>query len=456
NSGIEANATTITTKTSLKMKLSSICAYTSCDEVIRESINSSEEPFYVVDIQDVLRKHKNWLLKMPRVKPYYAVKCNSCPVVLELLAALGLGFDCASKTEIDSVLALNVSPANIIFANPCKTMSFIKHASNVGVDLMTFDNEQELYKVAKHHPNSRLIIRIKVDDSHAVCQFSAKFGADLDKAGHLLSVAKDLGLNVVGVSFHVGSGCENAKSYADAIANAKYVFDIATKIGFKMNILDIGGGFPGTSSVPITFDEIAKVVGDSLNDHFPEDECDVAIIAEPGRYYVASAFTLATLVIAKRLVTTSDGQKAAMYYLNDGVYGSFNCTIFDHCDVYPSPFFGDVNQEHKIRETLNSTLWGPTCDSMDCIKKDVMLPEMEVGEWIVFKEMGAYTIAAASTFNGFSLPSLKYFVNDYTLETLRQFPSWPNIRKYLDIDEEDVDAKDFDVDIHHLGLIPVH
>ncbi|RWS26694.1 ornithine decarboxylase 2-like protein [Leptotrombidium deliense] len=436
---------------------SPLAVCSSIDEIVRDVIATSghEDPFYVVDIQDIIKKHKNWLLKMPRIKPYYAVKCNSCPLVLELLTALGLGFDCASKGEIDTILDLNVSPSNIIFANPCKTMSFIKHAANVGVDLMTFDNEQELYKVAKFHPKARLIIRIKVDDSHAVCRFSSKFGADLDKAAGLLSVAKSLGLNVVGVSFHVGSGCENAKSYADAIANAKYVFDLGTEMGFQMNILDIGGGFPGTSTVEITFDEIAKVVCEALDHHFPEGESDVTIIAEPGRYYVASAFTLATLVIAKRLVTTSDGQKTAMYYLNDGVYGSFNCTIFDHCEVYPSPFYIE-NEEHNVTETLNTTLWGPTCDSMDCIKKNVMLPEMEVGDWIVFKEMGAYTIAAASTFNGFQLPSLKYFADEYTMATLRNLQSWHRISKHFNIDEE-TDAKDiFDVDIHHLGLISVH
>lgn len=172
---------------------------------------------------------------------------------------------------------------------------------------------------------------------------------------------------------------------------------------------------------------------------------------------VASAFTLATHIIAKRAVQMEDGQIAMMYYLNDGVYGSFNCTIFDHWEVEPTPIIvnGDGMNCMEMRESHLTTLWGPTCDSMDCIKRDVHLPEMHIGEWIIFREMGAYTMCAGSTFNGFKLPSIKYHVPGYTLEMLQNLPNWPRIANVLDIhdDESSIDA--FDVD-HHLEIIPVH
>lgn len=138
------------------------------------------------------------------------------------------------------MLSLGVSPNNIIYANPCKTKSYIRHAAEVGVDLMTFDNELELYKVRQLHPNARMVIRIKVDDSHAVCRLGLKFGADIEKVSHLLQIAKNIGVNVVGCSFHVGSGCESADAYTEAISNAKYVFEVGRQLGFKMNFLDIG------------------------------------------------------------------------------------------------------------------------------------------------------------------------------------------------------------------------
>lgn len=352
------------------------------------------------------------------------------------------------QSEIDSILALNVPPQNIIYANPCKTVSFIKHAAQVGVDLFTFDNEQELYKIASCFPKARLILRIKVDDSNSVCQFSAKFGADIDKASSLLSLAQNLNLNIVGVSFHVGSGCENAQAYKDAISNARYVFDIANGMGFKMTILDIGGGFPGTLNVPLTFDEMVPVINQALDEHFPENQ-DVSIIAEPGRYYVASAFVLSTLIVSKRKMIDRDGVQSVMYYVNDGVYGSFNCTIFDHLVVEPFPFIrNDIirlnNYKTRQDELLNTTIWGPTCDSMDCIKKDFYFPEMEIGDWIVFPGMGAYTISAASTFNGFQLPVLKYFLSSYTLDIFKSFPNWPKLANILkiDMDESIPDSKE--------------
>jgi ornithine decarboxylase len=434
---------------------------TTVENVVRDTIieGDSEDAFYVVDIQDILRKHKKWLLNMPRVQPFYAVKCNPTPIVLELLSALGIGFDCASKAEIDSVLNLGVSPKNIIYANPCKTKSFIRHAADVGVDLMTFDNELELYKIRQFHPNAKMVLRIKVDDSHAVCRLGLKFGADIDKVSHLLQTAKNIGVNVVGCSFHVGSGCESADAYTEAIANAKYVFDLGRQLGFKMNFLDIGGGFPGTSITKVTFEETSKAVNTALDIHFPAvdemgNESDLTIIAEPGRFYVASAFTLATNIIAKRTVQMEDQQMAQMYYLNDGVYGSFNCTIFDHWVVEPTPF--PIDESLEDRQSYLTTIWGPTCDSMDCIKRDVIMPEMHIGEWVLFKEMGAYTICAGSEFNGFKMPALQYYVPGFTLQMLQHLPNWSRIASILEIEEEESQNMDvYDLD-HSLEMITVH
>ncbi|KAG9510081.1 Antizyme inhibitor 2 [Fragariocoptes setiger] len=385
--------------------------YSTIEDIIVENVcnNKNEQPFYVVNMQDIYRKHMDWLVLMPRVKPFYAVKCNDNPEVLAFLASLGTGFDCASKVEIDTILGLGVKPDNIIYANPCKTKSFIKHAQHVGVNLMTFDNELELHKVAQLHPNSRLVLRIKGDDSHSRCKFNVKFGADLEKAYDLLSLASKLYLNVVGVSFHIGSDCDHPSVYTDVIARCRYVFDLGAKLGHKMTILDIGGGFPGNDNAPIPFEQHARIINRALDIYFPKvddhgNETNVTIIAEPGRYYVASAFTLAAMVIAKRVETLPDGQECFMYYLNDGVYGAFNNTIFEHATAEPSPLL-DEGELYK-RNIRLSTLWGPTCDSIDCVKRDFYFPELNIGEWLVFPNMGAYTCCVATTFNGFERAKL--------------------------------------------------
>ncbi|XP_077547545.1 ornithine decarboxylase-like [Haemaphysalis longicornis] len=378
----------------------------------------NDQPFFVVDVGDIVYKVKLWKLKMPRVEPFYAVKCNGEPAVLELLAGLGLGFDCASKAEIDCVRALGVAPGRIIYANPCKTRSFIKHAAALGVDLMTFDNELELHKVHELYPAARLVLRLRVDDSGSVCQLGLKFGCELDDAPRLLARARSLGLAVVGVSFHVGSNSREPQSFARAIASAREVFDHGLALGFPMTLLDIGGGYPGDRGFQGLFDQIAHTINDSLAEHFPE-ESGVRVIAEPGRFFVASAFTLYTTVIAKR-----EAGGRPMYYLNDGVYGSFNCTVFDHAEPVPFALRGGG-------PLVACSLWGPTCDSMDLVLEDALLPELQPGDWVVFENMGAYTLCAASTFNGFQAPEVKYMLTYATSAFLRELPFWERLCPHL-------------------------
>jgi len=368
---------------------------------IEEDTFEEEEAFYVVDLGCVVRKLKQWNTLLPRVKPFYAVKCNSNPAIVKTLASHGVNFDCASKSEIQQILGSGVSPSRIIYANPTKMKTHITYAKSCGVDRMTFDNSDELYKIAQCFPDARLVIRIITDDSNSVCRFSTKFGCPLDKVDELLRLARELNLNVCGVSFHVGSGCMSTQSFIGAIRNAKKVFKQAENYGFDLKMLDLGGGWPGTDDDGITFAEIANSIRPVLDELFPDDS--IQLIAEPGRYFVAECHTLIVNVFAKRSVE-ENGEKHFLYYVNDGVYQSFNCIFFDH--VHPKPLVYSTNGR---TEQFKCTLFGPTCDSMDCIAKDIELPELQVGEWLYFKAMGAYTVAAASPFNGFkSCPNTYY------------------------------------------------
>jgi ornithine decarboxylase len=182
-------------------------------KTITSNPNTENDPFYIVDLEDICNKHINWITKLPRVEPHYAIKCNTDTMLMKLLAFLGCGFDCASKNEIQTVLDLGVAPHRIIFANPCKQASNIKYAYKAGVDQMTFDNEAELYKIRDHHPNAKCVLRIITNDADAVCRFSMKFGADMESSLHLIDLAIKLGLDLVGVSFHVGSGQMSPKRF---------------------------------------------------------------------------------------------------------------------------------------------------------------------------------------------------------------------------------------------------
>src|SRR5882762_4743675 len=227
---------------------------------------------------------------------FSAIKCNPDPYILRLLASLGAGFDCASAGEINQVLSIGgIDPSRIIFANPCKATSFIRSAAKCGVDRMTFDNVDELCKIARVHPGAKLIIRILADDSKSICQFGIKFGAPLDAVPGLFSKAKELNLDIIGVSFHVGSGCYDPSVYADAIRRARAAFDIGRTFGYEFSLLDVGGGFED-----VLFEQAAAVLMNAIDLHFP-DRRNLRMISEPGRFYVSSAFSLAVNIIARRV-----------------------------------------------------------------------------------------------------------------------------------------------------------
>lgn len=376
------------------------------DAIDHDSCEAGEEDaFFVADMGEVYRQHLRWKMNLKRVKPHYAVKCNPDPQVLRLLAELGTGFDCASKAEIEQVLKMGIDPSRIIYAQPCKTNSYVRYAAQQNVKQMTFDNADELYKTKKLFPDAELYLRILTDDSASLCRLSLKFGAPMDTTQDLLELAKQLDLNVVGVAFHVGSGASDPQAFIKAVEDARTVFDQAEDLGFNMHTLDVGGGFSGE-----TFEEMAAVLSDALDTHFPPH---IRVIGEPGRYYVSSAFNIACNVIARRTVRDEQLDTTSyMLYMNDGVYGNFSSIMFDHQHPVPrilklgDRFLHDQEAcEFDVdgRRPTDYSIWGPTCDGIDCIaEKASFAEEIDVGDWLYFEEMGAYTKCSATRFNGFT------------------------------------------------------
>jgi ornithine decarboxylase len=311
-------------------------------------------------------------------------------------------------------------------------------ARDADVKLMTFDNVAELEKIAVVFPEARVILRIAVDDSKSICRFNSKFGAPPSEWDTLLRTARNLGLDVAGISFHVGSGCESIQPFADAVASARVAFDLAESYGHHPTIVDCGGGFPGTDSGHLSFHDVAATVSQALDVHFPEEK-GVEIIAEPGRYMVAASHTYAVSVIAKRELSAAQLADASAIetfgarkdhgdedvdhnnsnpfgghsgksqdpqvalYINDGVYGSFNCVVFDHAIVTPK-----VLAPKPGASNIPTKLFGPTCDSIDVVLPSTSLPPMNIGDWLYFPDMGAYTRCAASKFNGQGTFSVHY------------------------------------------------
>ena len=376
--------------------------------------NQNEQPFYIIDIGEIVKAYEKWIDCFPNIIPYYAVKCNPNPVILNVLYKLGTNFDCASENEMKTILDLTNDPNKIIFANPCKMTSQIKYARANDVDMMTFDCEEELHKIKLYHPYANLVLRLSVDDSQSICKFNTKFGCKIENVENLIHIIKLLKLKLVGFSFHVGSGCKSVDSYFKAIQTCRQAHELALKNDIHISMIDIGGGFPGIQMEnSINIEDIAEAVMKAQEQFFGKEIQDGSIqfIAEPGRYFVEKSHTLVLNVIGKKremnLTADTEENEHVIYYLNDGIYGSFNCIVFDHKKPTILPF-----NERNEKKMFKSKIFGPTCDSIDLITNEIMLPELTIGEWVYVENFGAYTTAASSSFNGFITTDYKYILRN--------------------------------------------
>jgi ornithine decarboxylase len=374
-----------------------------------------DEPFYVVNLNKIVEQYNKWITKLPNIKPYFAIKSNPDIKIIKLLSTLGCNFDCASKNEIATILNIVDDESRIIFANPCKMSSHITFARDNGVHLMTFDCVEELFKIHKINRKAELVLRLCVDDSDSICKFNSKFGCKLENIDLIFKIVKELNANLVGFSFHVGSGCQNAHNYFKAIQDCKFAYLLASKYNIHtIRVIDIGGGFPGSEDNvdnKVMFDEICDNIIQAQNRFFKQkiDSKEISFIAEPGRFFTESTHTLVINVIAKKIEDTG-----IKYYLNEGVYGSFNCLHFDHQTPKLNilPLNENDIQDIDKRPILNSTFFGPTCDSMDFIYKDIPFKELEIGTWLYVKNFGSYTVAPSISFNGFGVLDFHYIYPD--------------------------------------------
>jgi len=358
---------------------------------LRDLVRRHGSPLMAVSrasLQEQLRRFRHAL---PRVEPFYAIKANPHPEILKAMAAEGVGFDVASLAELEAVLAAGAQPGKVIFANTIKPAEAVAGAAGKGVEMMTFDSEYELDKIAEHAPGARVLVRIKVPNVGSVVELSLKFGVEPPDAIDLLIKAHKLGLRPAGVSFHVGSQCTRVENYIEGLEMAAILVRDARLKRLPVEVVDIGGGFPirHFDDEEDPFDPIARAVAREVDRLF---EPNLRIIAEPGRFLVGPAVTLLMRVVGKAI-----RENKHWYFLDDGVYGDLSGVIFDH-----------AKYEFKVLRngrTQLSTLAGPTCDSLDIISRGEDLPELEIGDVVYVENIGAYSSASATHFNG--LPPAK-------------------------------------------------
>ena len=354
-------------------------------------------PLFVVDHDALRRNYATFKKHLPRIQAYYAVKANPDPAIVKTLYKAGASFDVASMPEFMIVHEyIKDIPARqrqdwiwdkIIYANPIKANETLQELDQYR-PLVTYDNYEEIKKIKKYAPQAGLALRLKVPNTGAMVELSSKFGAAPGEAVELILGADKMGLVVEGLSFHVGSQTTNFENYVQAINLAANVFKEARSRGYtKMNLLDIGGGFPAPYDATVKpFRELAKILNREIDRLFPKD---IQILAEPGRFMVATAGIAVSKIIGKAV---RDGKLC--YYINDGVYHTFSGVIFDHCHYHLKAFRKNASQI--------CSAFGPTCDALDVVSMAEELPaDLELGDLLYSENIGAYSAASSTYFNGF-------------------------------------------------------
>jgi ornithine decarboxylase len=333
----------------------------------------------------IRRQYQALRSALPGVRLFYALKPLPQPAVVAELRDLGGCFDVATTGEIKLVKAAGVTADRCIHTHPIKTDADIRAALRFGIGTFVVDNPDELRKFVPHRKRARVLLRLSFRDPTAVVDLSRKFGCEPAAVPPLLALARELGVTVRGFSFHVGSQVAEPKKYVEAIGVCAELITHAREAGLAtIDMLDIGGGFPiayGGQAVSIR--EFCRPIRAALK-QLPRS---VRVIAEPGRYIAGPAGTAVATVVGR-----AQREGRWWYYLDDGMYGSYNGQLYDHAR-YPI----EVSRRRGV--THPSVLAGPTCDSIDVIREDLPLPELQLGDLVIGRMMGAYTACSASDFN---------------------------------------------------------
>ena len=405
-----------------------------------------DDGFFLCDLRTVHTKLAVWRTMFPNVKPFFALKCHPDPMLACLLGQSGAaGFDCASAAEIELALkSTNHDTRLVLYANPQRAEEALVLALQRGVRVLTFDGAEELRKVYRLYRQvvaecntveanidnpPQMVLRILVPDEHSTVQLGEKFGAPPDQWKNLVQLAVQLHLPVVGVSFHCGSGNDDPDSYVQAIALACEAMQCIEQVQTHLKpwLLDIGGGYPGVdgwggddhrftnkprvtetlwngemvqtnaTKLESSTAKIAEAVRPVLAQLVQEHD-DWHFVAEPGRYFVEAAFALCSRIYKKYTTDDHNGDKDGKrrhYYIAHGVQGVFKDTLL--CgEVFVPEALRIESAERGVSTTFPSTVHGPSGEVYDIVCADMLLPDLEVGDWLVFDRMGAYTLSIAA------------------------------------------------------------
>lgn len=370
-------------------------------ERIKRFAADKPTPCLIIETDVVKAKYEELRKNIPFAKIYYAVKANPHDEVVSLLRDLGSSFDVATRYELDQLLRLGVEPERMSFGNTIKKEKDIAYFYDKGVRLFATDSFEDVDKIARAAPKSRVFFRILTEGLGADWPLSKKFGCHPEMTRNLMLHARDLGLEPYGLSFHVGSQQRDIGQWSTALGSVGSLFSWAEDHGIKLKMVNMGGGFPANYTDPTNpIEHYAGDITGYLKNYFGDELPE--IIIEPGRSITGDCGVIVTEIVNIAKKSTHDLYHWVFFDI--GKFGGLIETL-DEAIKYPIYF-------ERTGPSLDIILAGPTCDSMDILyeKHTYEMPAgTKIGERAYILTTGAYTQSYSSIyFNGF--PPLNAYI----------------------------------------------
>jgi ornithine decarboxylase len=400
-----------------------------------KTLQGDNQAFYVCDLGSVVQSLQQWFSCLPRISPFYSVRCNDDAVLLRLLTSVGnVGLHCTTREDLET--ALDMLPSGrILYANPCWTRGSLRNAADSlgNAGLITIETMGDLDRVLVTFPHANILLNVGMT-INAEDPTTEEFGCTFEDACEILQRAADSQANICGISFNIGSGCLDPTLYSSAIQTCAELFKIAKTYGLKMDILNVGSGFSNVSKFnqSASFADICNEINSALDYYFPlENFSDLRVIAQPGRFFAEEAFLLSTCIIDKQAVDLSEvtrddydlGSQGYIYQINEGYYGAFGQNV-PNCEPKCVPLFEDEADNSTSQQYYGNVI-GPSLDEFDIAQSMCHLRQMFVGDWLMWPEMGAYSRNNRGSLGDVDIPSpaVYYYCNSNDWECIKRLVS---------------------------------
>ena len=350
-------------------------------------------PIYIYDSEKIKKQYKKLELAFKSVKHLsinYAAKALSNVNILKYLNNLGAGLDTVSLQEVELGIKAGFNPQNIIYTPNGVSIDEIEKVVSFGAQI-NIDSLSMLEQFGNKHPSVPVCIRINPhvmaggNNNISVGHIDSKFGISIHQIPHLLRIVENTKMNINGIHMHTGSDILDIEVFLHA---SEILFNTAKK--FKnLSFIDFGSGFKvpyKKGDIETDIDELGEKLSVKFNEFCRDYGSELTLVFEPGKYLVSEAgYFISKVNSVKQTTSTVFAQ----------VESGFN-------HLMRPMFYGSYHEIENLSNPLGEerfySVVGYICET-DTFGSNRKISEIKEGDYLVFKNAGAYCFSMSSNYN---------------------------------------------------------